>query len=307
MSDRLRIGLIGCGQWGKYILRDLVSLNCSVTVVARSDESQAQARKAGASSIVGHLSDLPEVDGAVIATPTTTHFDLASALLQRHIPLFIEKPLTTDVVQAEALVEKGANHIFVMDKWRYHPGVEFLADIARSGELGQVRGLRLTRQGWRTHVREVDVAWYLAPHDLSIILEVLGDIPPPHRVAAGFIGNHAAEIVALMGDDPWVMVDISERHEKNTREVRLICERGTAVLPESYSEYIGIMHVDDMTGPCPCDTEKKPISTEMPLLRELRAFTDHCRGGPPPRSNANDALLIVKRINAMRRLAGIHD
>jgi predicted dehydrogenase len=306
MSD-LHIGLAGCGNWGQYILRDLLSLGCDVTVVARSEQSQARAKAVGATRLVGDVTELPDIQGLVIATPTTTHYELFNQVVDRNIPVFTEKPLTADVAQAEDIVQRAGERIFVMDKWRYHRGVEKLAEIARSAELGKVVGLRLIRHGWKKRFRDVDVAWYLAPHDLSITLEILGDIPEPRTATASFTNGKATEMLALLGEDPWVVIDVSEQREVNFRETRLLCEHGTAILPDSYSDHIAILPPGDSPSSEPPVMEKRPIASDMPLLLELQAFVEHCRGGPPPRSNARDSLLIVQRIHQLRQLAGIRD
>ncbi len=76
-----RVALIGCGRWGRHILRDLVSLGCMVTVVARSEQSRRRAIEGRASDIVSSVAELPEVDGMVVATPTITHADVLEAAL----------------------------------------------------------------------------------------------------------------------------------------------------------------------------------------------------------------------------------
>ena len=82
----MKIGLVGCGRWGRFILRDLLSLGASVSVVARGDDARL-ASEAGA-QVVARLDDLPAVDGIVVATPTTTHADVIEALLPRGTPVY---------------------------------------------------------------------------------------------------------------------------------------------------------------------------------------------------------------------------
>ncbi len=127
---------MGCGAWGRYILRDLVSLGCEVPVVARSERSVANAREGGAATIVGSIEELPEVAGVVVATPTSSHAEVVEEALGLGVPVYVEKPLTDDAAAAERLAAQAPDRLFVMDKWRYHPGVEALAELARSDELG---------------------------------------------------------------------------------------------------------------------------------------------------------------------------
>jgi len=288
-----RIGLVGCGDWGRHILRDLRSLGSEVTVVARSEATTARARDGGAGAIVGSIDDLPEVDGIVVATPVTTHCAVTRAALEHGVPVFVEKPLTADVAEAEQLLELAPDRLFVMDKWRYHPGIEALAEIARGGELGPVVGLRTTRVGWG-NPHDSDATWVLAPHDLAIGLEILGTIPAP-RCAAG----DADELVGLLGDRPWLALSVSARSPERRREVVLICENGAAALPGGYSDHILVARGED------ADPERRETSTELPLLRELRTFLEHLAGGPPPRSSASEGAEIVRAIARLRSLAGL--
>lgn len=88
MSAPLRIGLVGCGGWGRYILRDLRSLGCEVTAVARSDVSRRTAVEGGAAHVVADPTRLADVAGVVVATPMSTHAAVIDALLDRGVPIF---------------------------------------------------------------------------------------------------------------------------------------------------------------------------------------------------------------------------
>ena len=296
MSGSARVGLAGCGSWGRYILRDLLSLGCRVSVVARSPESMARAE--GADTIVGSVRELPEVDGIVIATPTTTHATVIEHALERGVPVFVEKPLTNNPAAADQLAAAAGERLFVMDKWRYHPGVELLRDLARDGSLGAVRGLLTTRIGWGNPHDDVDAAWVLAPHDLSIALEVLGELPGARAAVADLSGDDVQGLVGLLGERPWHRLEISVRSPERRREVQLVCEQGVALLADGYSEHV-LVHRDGADEP-----ERREIDAELPLLRELRAFVEHLQGGPPPRSSAAEGALVVQRIAELRGLAG---
>ena len=276
----MKVGLVGCGKWGKHILRDLTGLGCEVQVVTSS----------------GRVSDLEGVDGIVVATPTTTHADITEQSLAHGVPVFVEKPLTDDPEDAERIAEAAPDRVFVMDKWRYHPGVELLAEIARSSELGRVVGLRTTRIGWG-NPHDVDAVWILAPHDLSIALEILGSVPPPTSAVALSLDGSAEGLVGLLGESPWHVLEVSARSVDRRREVALVCEEGVAVLPDGFSDHV---IVATNGGP-----EQRPISTELPLLRELRAFAEHLDGGPAPKSSAREGAEIVRTIAELRRLAGL--
>src|SRR5688572_28234277 len=96
-----RIGLIGCGAWGRHILRDLKQCGAIVHVVAPSETSRQNAVAHGADSIVARHADLPPVDGYVVAAPTSLHAAIIEELLPSGRPIYTEKPLTADVTSAE--------------------------------------------------------------------------------------------------------------------------------------------------------------------------------------------------------------
>jgi predicted dehydrogenase len=305
VHERTRIGLVGCGAWGRHILRDLVELGCEITVVARSEQAKATAESGNAARVVRSIAELPAVDGIVVATPTSTHADVIEELLPLGVPLFVEKPLTDDPDAAERLAAAAPERLFVMDKWRYHPGVELLGKIARNRELGEVVGLRTTRVGWGNPHEDADAIWILAPHDLSIALEILGSLPPAKAALADSIDGVATGLIAMLGEAPWLALEVSSRAIERRRELTLVCSEGVAVLPDGYSEVVRIARAVDPTDTKPPDSEVRPISAELPLLRELRAFVEHVNGGPPPRSSAAEGAAVVRALAELRALAGL--
>lgn len=294
------VGLVGCGRWGRHILRDLVSLGCEVPVVARSDESKTRAAEGGASTIVASVEELPRLDAAVCATTTSTHAAVVGKLLELDVPVFCEKPLTNDPVAAADLAERAPSSLFVMDKWRYHPGVLELAAIVRERRLGAVSGITTVRTGWGIPHDDVDAVWVLAPHDLSIALEVLGEVPRPGAAVAHRDGRGIAGLSAFLhGDGWWHSFDVSARSPERSRRVELHCDEGVAVLADAWDEHVTVFRGDG------AEPEPERIETpgELPLLAQLRVFVEHLRGGPPPKSSAAEGAAIVAALEELRRLA----
>lgn len=273
-------------------------------MVARSDESRGRAHELGASAIVDSIARLPAVDGVVVSTPTTTHAAVVDELLPLGVPIYVEKPLTDDPGSARRLAEAAPERLFVMHKWRYHDGIRTLAEIARSGELGPVSGLRTTRVGWGNPHGDVDGIWMLAPHDLSIVLEVLGAIPEPRAAVAERSAGVVTGLVGLLGEDPWAAIEVSIAHGARRREVRLVCRDGVAVLGDAYSDHVLVVR-GELQANVTRTEERRTISPEMPLERELRAFVDHLLGGPPPLSSAAEAAAEVAAIGRLRELSGL--
>ena len=297
MAEPPKVGLVGPGRWGQLIVRDLVALGAQVWAVAQSEESAAVARSRGASEVVGSVADLPQLDGYVIATPETTHLEIVEALLPRGRPMFVEKPLGVDVERVRALPSAARGLVFVMHKWRYHPGIEAMAQIARSGELGPAVGLTLERIQWGGPKRETSPLWVLAPHDLSIALHVLGEVPRPVWAVPHPLAPSGRGAMALLGTSAGQRVSISVSYDSPGyhRTMALGCVLGAVELADPLDDHLTIARPD-------LEPERRPISTEAPLLRELRVFLEHLGGGPQPFTGIDDEIAILEAIDQIWRM-----
>jgi predicted dehydrogenase len=295
----MRIALVGCGRWGRYILRDLVSLGCDVTVVARTESSRERAVAGGADAIVADVTALDGVDGIVVATPVTTHAAVVARVLPYDVPVFVEKPLTDDPVAARDLAERAAGRLFVMDKWRYHPGIEAMAAMARSNEYGKVRAIHNRRLSWGHDHDDVDATWILLPHDLAIVREIAGWLPEATAAVGHAWPAQQASLTGLLGPHPACTVEVSTMSPIRERRVLVEFEHAVALWDDGADAEVRIRRRDS-------DEELRvSLPSDMPLLRELTAFVDHLRGGPPPRSSAAEGAETVERIAQLREMAGL--
>ncbi len=299
-KPRSRIALIGNGRWGQNILRDLMALGCLVGVVDRREENRASAISTGADCAVGEIKDLHgRVDGVVIAVPTTGHVAAIENALPLGVPIFVEKPLSTNELDARRIVQLANGRLHVMEKWRYHPGIAEMARVARASEMGAVIALRLRRIGWGHHYEDCDAVWTLLPHDLSIAQEILGPLGEP-IFATGINGadGRPAEMLIVLGKKPSVTIEVSTMRPERVRSATLICESGTACLPDAFAPALLLAQPSD-TRP-----QSRPIAQTMPLYEELRMFVDYLNGGPAPKGSIEQSLDAVRIVSLARRLVG---
>jgi predicted dehydrogenase len=288
--------LVGCGRWGRNILRDLALIGRTTVVVDTSAEALAAA-KPFAWATRRNLDIDEHVAGVIIATPATDHVATIERLARLQVPIFVEKPLASRTEDAERVVALTENRLFVMDKWRYHPGIEALGALARSGELGPVRTMRTWRLGWGHSHEDVDPIWNLLPHDLSIVLEILGFVPPAVHATAERERDRVWGMTARLGPDPLCVLEVSARRAEHRRRIEVVFDAGVAVLDGDRDTLIQIRSNDgDRTT---------DVGDEPPLKRELEAFVGHLDGGPPPKSSGRDGVAVVRRISELRRLAGL--
>ncbi len=301
-----RIGLVGCGVWGRLLLRDLVALGADVVVADVDPGARVAASSAGA-TVVDEAEALPRVDAAIVATPAMTHAAVADTLLPREIPILIEKPFTTSVVDAERLVTVAGDRLFVGHTWRYHPGVELLGQIAQSGELGPIAGLRSIRTNWTSSRGDVDSVWNLVPHDLTLAIEILGAIPEPRAAVAEMHDGRAVGMSALLGGAPWQTFEVSNRYRDKRREIRLHGRDGVAVMTDPDAGRIELTLGDPSSSPAEAAIVERAYSGESALRRQLIAFLAFLDGGPAPKSPAAEGLVVVETIVRLRELAGLSD
>ena len=148
----LVIGLIGCGLWGRNILRELVFLNTQPWVVEPNEEARDYALANGAEKTFETIDDLPEVDGYILSTPASLHASHIEHLLQKGKPIFTEKPFVLNLEDAQRIKQQGQGRVFVMHVWRYHPAVQKLKAIIASNRIGQLDLIRTRRCNWPSPV-----------------------------------------------------------------------------------------------------------------------------------------------------------
>ena len=303
-----KIGLVGCGRWGKLILRDLKSLNCEVEVFARGEQSIANATAYDADKIIADIKDFSSnLEGFVVASPTVTHVDCINKLLPHSCPIFVEKPLSDNLTEVQSLPQSAHELVFTMHKWRYHPAIEEMRRIAKNEEFGRVTGLRTKRNQWGNPHQDTNAIWILAPHDLSIATHILGEVPTAiNSIAENFGNRHVgvtAQLITQKSKIP-VTVEVSELAFESKRETLLCCENAAVFLsdkdygcltikpwPESFNDQRVI--------------ETRRVAETMPLLAELRTFVEFLSGGPPPFTCLKDELKIIEALTQMQKLSGI--
>lgn len=299
----LSLALVGCGRWGRNVLQDLRQLGARVHVVDPSPDARRGARVLGAASTARDCEALPALDGAVVASSTTTHATAIEALASHGFPIFCEKPLTADPRRAQRLAKALPDRLFVMDKWRYHRAIAAMREIVEGGDWGDLLALETTRHQWGNPCSDIDAGWLLAPHDISIGLELMGRIPKV-ETAWGVPGRRGLDaLTARLGRRPWMQLSVSTRAPRFERRVVVQLEDG---LIEWRGDDAAALHCTrGRVGPTigDADSIRRPIAVDAPLRRELSAFLAHLRGGPPPLSDARTGASIVSLVADMRTAA----
>jgi predicted dehydrogenase len=243
------------------------------------------------------------VDGLIVATPASTHRAVLEQLASFGKPIFIEKPLATSYEDALAIERLALPPTFMMHIWRYHPGVQMLGDIGWSGKIGQVLLLKTSRTNWTSPRVDTDSLRTLAPHDLTIILQILGYIPTPKSAVAERHNGQIRSLTAFLGSNPACVIEVSTRYADKRREIRVHGTEGVAVLADEQTNAVDIWYGDDQTSIANRRHERLFFDSTPPLQLELMAFLTYLRGGPAPLSPLSEGVEITRLIDVLDQLA----
>lgn len=205
-ASMVKFGLIGYGYWGPNVLRNLQSISGAevLSVCDKSSASRKRAHKAYPSIYVSADSNevisSPEIDAIAVVTPVWTHFELAKAALENGKHVFVEKPFTSNVAQAEELIELALQknlRIMVDHTFLFTGAVKKIKQLLQEDGLGKLYYYDSTRVNLGLFQHDVNVVWDLAPHDLSI-MDYLMERSPEALVATGQRHLNGLEDVAYI-------------------------------------------------------------------------------------------------------------
>lgn len=330
--SKLRIALVGLGYWGPKLLRSLAGLWDEGRIVAVDRRSARLAAVRISHPQVRCVSTLdealtdPTVKAVVIATPLSTHAELARKAMSAGCAVLVEKPLAGSVAEARDLVQQaatGGHVLMVAHTFLFSPRIQWLADYIKRGELGDVLYATSSRLNLGLHRSDASVIWDLAPHDFSILFYLLGEFPRTVQTSARSIANEGYCDVAFMnlsfGSGIIASVDVSWMAPRKIRNTSLVGDRKMAVYDDTDNEApvkiydrgiirnesadFGENQLTYRFG----DTVSPYISSREPLASELSHFLDCVLNGAECRSDGWFGLRIVEVLEAAeksRRLGG---
>jgi len=322
---RMRVGVVGLGYWGPNLVRVLTERDdVELAWMCDLDEDKLSrlGRRHPATRTTTRAQDLfddDELDALVIATPVFSHYELARASLQAGKHTFVEKPLAASTREADELIhlaDEVGRRLMCGHTFLYSPPVRAVADMLREGALGEIYFISSSRVNLGLHQRDVSVIWDLAPHDFSILLSWLGELPCTVRASgrASIVpGIHDVAFVTLTFPSG-VLVNVelswlapsklrrtvvvgSERmvvYEDGAQEPIRVFDHGVVYEdPETFGQY----HLSYRTG----DITSPKLSTEEPLAAQIDAFVACCRDGSPSRVDIALARDVVRLLDAADR------
>ena len=182
----INMGVIGCGYWGPNLIRNINSSSktnlkwvCDLDEVQLNKISSVYTNVKKTNNIDDLLND-PQIDAVAIATPVNTHYSIAKKCLNKHKHVLIEKPISSTSIQAEELISIAEqNNLSLMcdHTYCYSSAIKKIKDIIDTDVLGKILYYDSTRINLGLFQKDINVAWDLAPHDLSILFHLFDQKP----------------------------------------------------------------------------------------------------------------------------------
>lgn len=313
-QDNPRIAVIGCGYWGKNLVRNFAQIGHLVAVV---DGDAATAQKFADEFSVKAMSfdevlASDEIDGVVLATPAHVHASMTKQALEAGKHVYVEKPLALDVEDAREVVELAAAKdlkLMVGHLLQYHPAFLKVKELIANGELGTVEYIYSNRLNFGKIRQEENVFWSFAPHDISMILGIAGELPDSVRTEASYyLTKDVADTTVTHLRFPHGLrahVFVSWLHPFKEQKLVVIGTEGMLTFTdnEPWAEKLKlykhkVVWEDGVPEPAKADALSIPLDEAEPLKLECQHFVDCIKNDERPITDGAEGLRVLRVLNA---------
>ncbi|MEW5733268.1 MAG: Gfo/Idh/MocA family oxidoreductase [Thermodesulfobacteriota bacterium] len=314
-----KVAVVGSGYWGKNLVRNFHQLGALSVVCDKSEALLSDfAAKYPGVSVSMALADVlsrPDVDGLAIATPAETHFRLAREALLAGKHVFVEKPLTLDESEAAQLIalagERGLT-LMVGHLLQYHPVFVALKEMAARGDLGRINYIYSHRLNLGKIRREENILWSFAPHDISMILTLAGELPEVVTATGGnYLHKKIADVTTThltFSSGLRAHVFVSWLHPFKEQKLVVVGDKKMAVFDDTlpWAKKLALYaHAIKWEGnlpvPAKADAEYPVIPEAEPLASECRHFLSCIENKTAPRTDGAEGLAVLSILNAAQR------
>ncbi|HUA38749.1 MAG TPA: Gfo/Idh/MocA family oxidoreductase [Candidatus Sulfopaludibacter sp.] len=324
MAKQIKVGVVGCGYWGPNLVRNFRSLSdCDLKIMCDVSEQRLAHLKSLYPEVEGetdynHMLNGVGLDAVIIATAVKSHYAMAKASLLSGKHTFIEKPMASSSGECQELVEIARKKGLVLmtgHTFLYSPAVSKIKEIVRSGDIGDIRYICARRLNLGLFQKDINVAWDLAPHDISIILHIMEDRPTVVNCQGSAHITPGVEDVTTMwlgfSRDRSAIVHSSWLDPRKIREMTIVGSKRMIVYDDvsplekirifdarverpphydTFAEFHYAYHYGDVYIPY--------IKQEEPLKNECQHFLDCIRQRKQPLTDGQDGLELVRILEA---------
>jgi UDP-2-acetamido-3-amino-2,3-dideoxy-glucuronate N-acetyltransferase len=319
MNTVPKIALVGCGYWGKNLCRILHSLGALAAVVDATEGGQATARSLAPNAIISDNFDAilidDQIQGVALATPAETHADLAIQAMRSGKDVFVEKPMSLSIRDAEAMqtvAHETGRILMVGHLLEYHPAVLKLRELIDSGELGKINYVYSNRLNFGKVRTEENALWSFAPHDVAVILRFLGQSPIEVSASGGaYLTKDIADVTVSnlqFSDNSRAHIFVSWLHPYKEQRLVVVGDKKMAIFNDVnpfgekllvYPQWV------EFDGTLPIlkkeDAEFIEHADTEPLREECAHFLDCIKTRTKPLTDAQSGIEVLKVLDACQK------
>jgi len=318
MAQEVRVAVVGAGYWGTNLVRNFHGIG-SLAAVCDSNRDRLEGVSKSypeirtTHSFQSIIKD-SSIDAIAIATPAETHYQMAKQGLLAGKHVFVEKPIALHVREGMELNELAKTQqqvLMIGHLLHYHPGVIKLKQLVSEGELGKIEYIYSNRLNLGKIRREENILWSFAPHDISVILSLTGEMP--ERViseGANYLHKRVADVTLSNLSFPSGIkahIFVSWLHPYKEQRLVVVGDRKMALFDDVEPEHKLLLYPhrivwkDHVPVPDKKEAEKIPIERREPLREECRHFIDCIREGLTPKTDGEEAIRVLRVLQACQR------
>lgn len=318
-SPKPGIAVIGSGYWGKNLVRNYHQLGALKLVCDQNETTlrnfKRQYPEVDTCLTLNSALSRSDIEGVVIATPAETHYLIAREALSFKKHVYLEKPLVLDEKHAEeliALADRQKRTLMVGHLLHYHPAFNRLKELAKSGELGRINYIYSNRLNLGKIRREENILWSFAPHDISMILSLTGEIPESVYATGGsYLHKKIADVTTThmeFSSGMQAHIFVSWLHPFKEQKLVVVGDRKMAVFNDTQpwpDKLVLYPHRIDWKNNIPvpnkADAEKVELNEAEPLKNECLHFINSFSNGNRPLTDGHEGLRVLRVLNAAQR------
>ena len=313
----VKLGLIGGGYWGKNLVREFN--NCGILdTICDINEDILEGYKVQYPNIKltkewKNILEDKEIDSVCVGLPAEMHYRFSKEALLAGKNVYVEKPLCLDEKEANELVEladKQNKILMVGHLLHYHPAVIKIKELIKDGKIGKIKNIVSNRLSHGIFRVAENVLWSFAPHDISVILSLIGEMPNKVMCSGKDIITKGVKDITnsvLKFDDVYVNINVNWLSPYKEQKLSIIGEKGMILFDDTskdeklkyFSEYL------DFKGKFPVPVKDKfeviqLDSTKSPLLIECEHFKECVEKNKTPITDGREGLRVLKVLNKLQ-------
>ncbi|MBN2124858.1 MAG: Gfo/Idh/MocA family oxidoreductase, partial [Deltaproteobacteria bacterium] len=315
MKSKANVAVIGAGYWGKNLIRNFDALGVLAAICDTRRETLEEfagtySHVRMQDSLTSILED-PSIEAIAIASPAEMHYQMVKEGLLADKHVFVEKPLALhdqEGVRLHKLARERGRVLMVGHLLQYHPAVVKLKHLVSEGDLGKIQYIYSNRLNLGKIRREENILWSFAPHDISVILSLTGEMPD-HAISVGanYLHQQVADVTLSSLSFPSGIrahIFVSWLHPYKEQRLVVVGDRKMAVFNDVEAEDKLLLYPhriewkDHVPVPDKKDAERVPIDKKEPLREECRHFIDCILHNQRPKTDGEEALRVLRVLQA---------